>query len=240
MNAGLQSVQRYKAKAARRPILFWWQAFFLLAVMAFLWNQLPLTAVLFEARVIPSLPVAHAAYVVLDSKYASAAFKKSLTAWTSGGTGGKLAPGMEIGGIDFVNAPHPAEYLERGGRYPGVWQPLAVSPLPVRLPDVAAPSDFSAMEGQKVKAPLQGVRIELDRALKGAAFAFPIADSSLTERAGHCRFFVETEKDGTVAHVLLLTARTPGAAAFELLLLRGHATGAARGSLDIHWTFPKP
>ena len=196
MEVGSHSVQRYKARAARRPILFWWQAFFLLAVMVFLWSQLPVTAILFEARVIPSLPGSHAAYVVLDPKYAAAAFKKSLTAWTSGGTAGKMAPGMEIGGIDLGNALHPAEYLEQGERYPGVWQPLAVSPLPVRLPDVCVPCAVEASADLKVSAPPQGARLELDRALATAAFAFPIANDALTERAGHCRFYVETEKDG--------------------------------------------
>ena len=239
MDAMNLSVQRYKAKAARRPILFWWQAFFLLAVIVFLWNQLPLTAVLFEARVIPSLPNAHAAYVVLDAKYASAAFKKSLTAWTSGGTSGKLTSGMEIGSADLGNTLQPAEYLEQGLRYPGVWQPQAVSPLPTLLPDVYVPPALGTSPDLKVSAPQQGVRVELNRTLKTAAFAFPVADGAPTERVGHCRFYVETEKDGTVAHLLLLTPRTPGAAAFELMLLRGHASGVSRGTVDIYWMFPK-
>ena len=239
MDVRTHSVQRYKARAARRPFLFWWQAFLLLAALVFLWNQLPLTAVMFEARLIPSLPSAYASYVFLDAKYASAAFKKSLTAWTSGGTGGQLAPGMEIGGVDLGNALQPPEYLEQGERYPGVWRPLAVSPLPTRLTDVVLPSVPDAAADRKATGPQQGVHVEMERILKRASFTIPLADIPLAERAGHCRFYVETEKDGTVAHVLLLTPRTPGAAVFELLLLRGHASGATRGELDIFWMFPK-
>ena len=240
MDAGNHSVQRYKAKAARRPFLFWWQAFLLLAAMVFLWNQLPLTAIMFEARLTPSLSSAHAAYVILDSKYAAAAFKKSLTSWTSGGTGGQLAPGMEIGGGDLGNALQPPAYLEQGERYPGVWRPLAVSPLPTHLSDVVLPSVPDAADDQKTNSFPQGVHVEMSRILKKAAFAFPAKDVALSEREGHCRFFVETEEDGTVAHVLLLTPRTPDAAAFELMLFRGHASGVTRGELDIYWMLPKP
>jgi len=240
MEIEIQSTPRYKARAARRPFLFWWQAFLLLAVMALLWNQLPLTAVLFEARVLPPLPDAHAAYVVLDPHYASQAFKKSLTAWTSGGAGEERVSGMEIGGIDLGTTLRPPEYLQQGERYPGVWQPLTVSALPIRLPDMRMPSDLETASELKAVAPPQGVRAELDRGLQAAAFAFSVLDDALSERAGHCRFYVETEKDGTVAQLLLLTPRTPGAAAFELMLLRGHASGAARGAVDIYWTLPKP
>ena len=240
MKTGDHSMQRYKARAARRPFLFWWQAFLLLAVMVFLWKQLPLDAVLFEARVIPPLPKAHAAYVVLDSKYASAVFKKSMTAWTSGGTAEALALGTEMGGIALDNAPQPPEYLEQGKRYPGVWQPLAVSPLVTPLPDIAVPSAPDSLTDMRTGDTPQGVRVELDRALKAAAFSFPAADTLLTERAGHCRFYVETGKDGAVEHVLLFTPRTPGAGAVERMLLRGHASGATRGALDYYWMFPKP
>jgi len=230
---------RYRAKAARRPLLFWWQAFVLLAGMALLWSQLPATAVLFEPRAVPAPSDAHASYIELDPQYAAQAFKKSLTAWTSGGGGDKRANGMELGTIDLGTALKPPEFLQQGVRYPGVWQPQAVSELPVRLADVQIPSAQTAAPDAKAASVFQGVRSELDRELKAAAFEFSVTNDAALGRSGHCRFYVETEKDGGVAHLLLLTPRTPGAAAFELMLLRGKASGAARGMVDIYWMFPK-
>lgn len=238
MEEAKQSAPRYKAKASHRPFLFWWQAFFLLSVTFFLWSQLPLTAVLFKARVLPPLPDAQTAYVVLDPQYAAHAFKKSLTAWTSGGASERLSSGLEIGGIDLGNARRPPEYLEQGRRYPGVWQPWAVAPLGVALPDVSVASAV-ASANVSTNLPRQGVRVELSKTLREASFTFPGLNKELSERMGHCRFYVETAADGAVVHLLLLTPRTPGAAAFELMLLRGHASGATRGSVDLDWMFPK-
>lgn len=233
---------RYRARAARRPLLFWWQAFVLLAGMVLLWSQLPIAAVLFEPRAVPVLSDAHAAYVELNPQYAAQAFKKSLTAWTSGGSGGKTANGMELGTIDLGTSLKPPEFLQQGLRYPGAWQPLPVSELPVRLSEVPFAS-AQAEPGETQKAPpaFQGVRAELDRGLKAASFVFSVTnDAALLGRSGHCRFYLETEKDGAVAHLLLLTPRTPAAAAFELQLLRGRASGAARGMIDLYWMYPKP
>lgn len=219
--------------------MFWWQSFSLFALILFLWSRLPMTAVFFEPRVIPRLPDPHAAYVVLDSKFAAAAFKKSLTTWMSRGAGERLAMGMESAALDFGAVPKAPEFLTQGQRYPGTWRPSAVAPLPDWLPDMCAPSSSGLSFNAKKTAAPQGVRLELNRALKEAAFAFPTQSDKTMERTGHCRFYVETDKDGTVAHILLLSTRTPGAAAFERMLLCGHASGAARGFIDILWSFPK-
>jgi len=219
--------------------LFWWQSFALLALILFLWSRLPMAAVFFEPRAVPLLPAPHAAYVVLDAKFATAAFKKSLTTWMSGGASERLALGMESAAIDFLDAPKAPEFLAQGKLYPGVWSPSAIVPLSDWLPDLAAPSSAETVSSLKNKVQPQGVRIELNPVLKEVAFSFPTSAETLTERAGHCRFYVETEKNGAVAHILLLSARTPGAAFFERMLFRGHASGAAGGMVDIMWSFPK-
>lgn len=239
MDEGKQSVRRYKAKFSRRAFLFWWQTGFVMLVTGFLWSQLPLTAVLFKARVLPPLPDAQAAYVVLDAKYAAHAFKKSLTAWTSGGASERLSSGLEIGGIDLGNVRQPPEYLEQGQRYPGVWQPRTFAPLRVPLPNLLVASVADAPLNVCTNLPGQSLRVELGEMLREASFTFPVLSKEFPERVGHCRFYVETATDGTVVHLLLLTPRTPGAAAFELMLLRGHASGAARGSVDLYWMFFK-
>jgi hypothetical protein len=233
---------RYKARPARRPFLFWWQVFLLLAVAVFMWSLLPLDAVLFEPRASHALPSPRAAYVVLDPNFAALAFKKSLTAWTSGGTGEKSTSGLDIGGFDFGETLPPPSYLERGSRYPGVWRPADVAPLAPHLPDVRVPAAGSPPSANvKAAAPFQGVRTTLDRRLRAAAVAFAVpSDALAVERTGHARFYVETDSDGSVAHVLLLSLRTPGAAVLEHLLLCGHAAAAADGVVEVDWTVPKP
>ena len=240
MGVGEPIERRYRAKAARRPILFWWQAFFLLGVVLLLWSQLPLTAVLFEARVIRPLPEAHAAYVVLEPGYAVQAFKKSLTAWTLSGSGAKIAPGLDIGGVDLGCALRPPEYLEQGALYPGVWQPSVVDPLTQRLPvDLRLPAEGKAQGAARLPTLHTGVHIVLAKALEAARYTFPAENNMPPERSGYCRFYLETGADGAVEHVLLLTVRSLGAAVFERALLRGHATGAARGTVELYWLLPK-
>ncbi len=232
--------QRYRAKAARRPILFWWQAFLLLAAILFLWSLLPVAAVLFEARVVPPLSEPHAAYVTLDPAYAAQVFKKTMMAWTLGSTGEKLSPGMDVALAELDHALPPPEFLEQGARYPGVWQPSAVEPLAQRLPEMNVPLAGDASASAAWPLPPQGVRAVLDQALSAAAFVFPVPKNHVPERSGHCRYYVETEADGTMAHMLLLSPRTEAVAVFEQALLRGRARGAARGFVDLYWNYTKP
>ncbi|MEI7901048.1 MAG: hypothetical protein WCK89_12420, partial [bacterium] len=146
MATTVESGRRYRAKAARRPILFWWQAFLLLGSILFLWQQLPMAAVLFEARVVPPLHEPHAAYVMLDPAYAAQVFKKAMMAWTLSDKGEKLSPGMDFAVAELEPALQPPEFLEQGACYPGVWQPAAVEPLVQPLPEMTVPlaGDVSA------------------------------------------------------------------------------------------------
>lgn len=234
-----RTAQRYTAKAARRPIRFWWQPFMLLGLLVFLWCQLPLTAVLYEARSLPRATDARAAYVLLDAAYAAHAFRNSVSVWTSGIVGMKQSQDPELGGIDLSNATFAPEYLEQGRCYPGSWSPAKVRVLDMSLPDVAA---FAPSSGSNVLVPplpFQGVRIQPDASLRRSVFAVPSFDGTPPERSGHSRFYVETGADGTTEHVLLLTTRTPGAALFEHLLLKGRAKGEARGFVEVDWFFAK-
>ena len=230
--------KRYQAKAARRPFLYWWQAFVVLGAVVMLWSQLPLTAILYDARAIPPLPEARAAYVALDPAYASQALKKSLTAWTLGGGGEKRAPGLELGNIDLENPLQRPDYLEQGASFPGVWHPSAVRPLAQRLPDLRVSSEARVQPARLPEA-VAGVRVVLSSGLESVRFSFSEKQEAPPERAGLCRFYVETGADGSVEHVLLLTARVPGAAVFERALLRGRAEGAGRGFVEISWSLPK-
>lgn len=236
----MEHSQHYRAKAARRPILFWWQAFLLLGGILYLWSRLPVAAVLFEARVVPPLPEPRAAYVTLDPAYAAQVFKKTMMAWTLGGKGDKLSPGLDIAVTELDQTLQPPEFLAQGSRYPGVWLPSAVKPLAQRLPAMTVPSAVDTSAATGARFPPQGVRIMLDQALTAAAFSFPVPTNPVAERSGHCRYFLETEADGTVAHLLLLSPRTAAVSVFELALVRGAARGAARGVVELYWNYSKP
>jgi hypothetical protein len=238
--ATVESVQRYRAKAARRPILFWWQAFLLLGGTLFLWSRLPVAAVLFEARVVPPLSEPHAAYVTLDPAYAAQVFKKTMMAWTLGGKGEKLSPGLDIALAELDHALQPPEFLVQGSRYPGVWRPSAVEPLAQRLPEMKMPFSGEPSAAAGVPLPPQGIRAVLDSALAAAAFSFPVPTNRLPERSGHGRYYLETDADGLVAHVLLLSSRTEAMPVLEQALSRGQARGAARGFVELLWNYSKP
>jgi len=239
MGAEKQREGRYRAKAARRPFLFWWQAFFLVGLIVALWSQLPVTAILYESRPVPRLHEPRAAFVVLDEEDAAQAFRRSLSAWKQGGSRYGETSGIELGGVELADAIPAPQYLEQGMRYPGEWQPSAVKPLPQALPEVQPLSAATAPEAVPAVAAPAGVRLTLTGELIAAAFACPADEDQPPERSGHCRFFVETAKDGSVEHVLLLTPRTLGAAVLERALLRGRATGQARGFVDADWHFSK-
>jgi hypothetical protein len=239
MSAHAQNRGRYRAKAARRPLLFWWQAFFLIGVVATLWSQLPVTAVLFESRPVPPQHGPRAAYVLLGDADAAQAFKRSLTAWTLGGTRNGQPSGLELGGVELGDAIPAPRYLEQGMRYPGEWRPSAVTPLPQKLPEVRPPSVAAVPESAPALEAPSGVRLTLSGELKAAAFTCPVGEDQPPERSGRCRFYVETGRDGWVEHVLLLTARSLGAAVFERTLLKGRTTGPVRGFVDVDWYFPK-
>ena len=236
---GGQNAGRYRAKAARRPVLFWWQAFLLLGVAVLLWCQLPMTAVFYEPRVFPPLPAAHAAYVTLDPAYAAQTVRKTVMAWTLGGTAEKRAAGSDFGLDELNDALQPPGFLDQGVRYPGVWRPAEVNPLAQRLGEVEVPSAGGPPTAAPLPAPPQGVRVVPDAALAAVAFTAVPQKAALSGREGHGRFYVETGADGAVEHVLVFSPKTDAVAALERALLRGRATGAARGFVDVYWKLQK-
>jgi len=239
MESNSDQVLRYRAKAARRPVLFWWQAFMVLGSVVFLWSLLPMAAIMHEERIVPPLPDAYASYVVLDPHVAAMVLKKMQTAWALGAAGGKLSQGAEIDLIERNDALRPPVYLKQGARYPGVWQPAAVEPLPQRLPALRVPSPADPVVLEKGPPEPHGIFVSLGESLKSGAFSFPVPEERLPEKSGHCRFYVETDADGSVAHLLLLSPRSAAAAVLERFLFCGRSQGAARGFVDVHWVYVK-
>ena len=239
METSRNRVQRYRARAARRPVLFWWQAFFLLGVLILLWSQLPAAAVLYETRTLSPLPEARASYVTLDQAYAAQALKNMQSSWGVAGAEGKSTSDMELGAVDLTEVLQPPSFLEHGNRYPGVWQAAAVESLPQKLPIVSVESVSGAPEETRLPEPPHGIHPEIDASLEAVAFTFPLPAKPLPELTGSCRFYLETDTDGSVAHLLLLSQRTGSTAVFEQVLARGRARGSARGFVDLSWSFSK-
>lgn len=227
------SGERFRARAARRPLRFWWQPFALLGVTVLLWSHLPVNAVLFEPRVLAPTPEPRAAYVVLAPEEAAQALANMGASWGTSGT----AADIELGVFDVPEEQNPPVFLEQGARYPGVWQPALIEPLAQALPEIgvaAFPEDPFACPLPAVRT---GVVAVVSETLRNADFSFVPPPGPLPVRSGMCRFFVETDAAGAVTHVLLLTPAHEAAAALERALQRGTAHGEAHGLVTLTWRF---
>lgn len=236
MVTGGQLGHRYRAKPARRPLLFWWQAFALLGIVVLLWWQLPVAAVLFEARAFPPLPAPHAAYAVLDPAYAAQVFKGIQSSWARGGQADRPSFELDLGFVDLADRLAAPSFLEQGARYPVQWQPSPAERLAYRLP----PVEMAAAEVRPVVSVARqpfGVKVFADVRLSEASFKASVQAEDLGGHpAGHVRLYVETGGDGGVEHVLILQPQGgAGYASLVRAMKRGRATGAARGVVDVFW-----
>ncbi|HRR32569.1 MAG TPA: hypothetical protein P5026_00570 [Kiritimatiellia bacterium] len=228
-----QNRERFRARAARRPLRFWWQPFALLGIIVLLWSHLPVNAILFEPRVPvpPSEP--RAAYVVLAPEEAAQALDNMRASWA---TSGALAD-IELGVFDVREEQKPPVFLEQGARFPGVWQPATIEPLVQPRPEIEAAAFPEDPFARPVPAARTGVVAIVSSGLRNADFSFVPPADPLSVRSGECRFFVETDVAGSVVHVLLLTPPNEATAALERALQRGKARGEAHGLVSLTWRF---
>ena len=114
-----QDRKRFKARAARRPVRFWWQAFALLGLSTMLWWQLPVDAVLFEPRRLAPPPnrAPRMSYWHRKSRAGTGQYACSST------PPGGVAADIELGVFDVIEEQRPPVFLEQGARYPGVRNP---------------------------------------------------------------------------------------------------------------------
>ena len=228
-----QSGKRFRARAARRPLRFWWQPFALLGVTVLLWSHLPVNAVLFEPRVLAPPPEPRAAYVVLAPEEAAQALANMRASWRTSGS----AADIELGVFDVLEEQNPPAFLEQGARYPGVWQPATIEPLDQVLPEIAVSAFPEDPFAHPLPTARNGVVAVVSGTLRNADFSFVPPSGPLPVRSGECRFFVETDAAGAVTHVLLLTPANEATAALERALQRGTAHGEAHGLVTLTWRF---
>lgn len=236
---GSHNEHGYRAKAARRPLLFWWQVFLFLAVATLLWYQIPPAAVFYTPRTLRPLSPAQAAYITLTPAEATQAFQSSFMNWTLGRSQKNGRTETDFGVTDLSDPLPPPKFLKQGSRYPDTWAPFPITPLPIPAPEILVPS--AATQGTIPPLPEQpiGIHITPDQSLATLDFKVSLPDSCFGESTGNSRFYIETDDAGNPVHILLLSPRTPTRAALERMLMRGHASGATRGFIEIHWNLPK-
>lgn len=231
-----QAVNRFRARASRRPLLFWWQAFAILGVTIFLWSGLPVGAVFYNTRRFMPLTEPRAAYVVIEPAEALRMLRKARSDWMVG-NGDKLSPSftMALGLSELREALPPPSFLEKGISFEREWSPAAVEALPQRLSAVPAPSVL-----REERAPVRhgypsGARLLPDSSLAALSFSADLDVGKMPGPEGHARFYVETGADGRVEHVLALPPVVTGGSVIERALLRGRAQGAVRGFVEVYW-----
>jgi hypothetical protein len=229
-----QDRKRFRARAARRPLRFWWQAFALLGLSTMLWWQLPVDAVLFEPRMLAPPPDPRAAYVILAPEEAAQALANMRASWAAPGG---VAADIELGVFDVIEEQRPPVFLEQGVRYPGVWAPAAVEPLAQTLPAINAATFPEDPFVRPLPDARTGVVAVVSGSLRDVGFTFAPPTDPLPVRSGESQFFVETDAAGAVVHVLLLSPVSEATAVLERALKRSAAHGEARGQVILAWRF---
>jgi len=228
-----------KIRLLSRPILFWWPTGVMFVIVGLLLYSIPFAAIRRQSLILAvPLPAPTASYVTLDPDTAMQRFRRSLATWMTGQAGTLNAPGLDLTALDFDNGLDAPAFLDQSAFFPGDWQPPDAAALPVALADISLPSATPA----KIipLKPKDGIFIEASPALTAAGFTFPSDElKAMTERSGTCCFFVETDAEGNVAHVLLRSTPSPLTPPVERILSKGRANGAATGSVDIRWSFSK-
>ncbi|MCL1921017.1 MAG: hypothetical protein FWG50_08060 [Kiritimatiellaeota bacterium] len=237
----MRQASPYQERFLRRPILYWWQTVAMFVIVALLFSRIPFASIRRQAlNVVVPLPAPTAAYVALDPDHAAQLFKRSLAAWMTGQTQKPNTPGLDLSALDFGNALGAPEFLEQSAIVPGDRQPPAAAALPVALAEISVPPYAPAQKAAPPPKPQEGVFAAPSAALIAAGFTFPAdALKTMKGRSGECRFYVETDAEGSVVHVLLRSPPLPETAQVERALMRGRANSAASGMVDIRWSFAK-
>jgi len=234
----MSSTSRYHVRFKSRPILFWWQAVTLLMLFILLIGMLMLTVIRQPAMVAIPLPEPTAMYVTLAPDYAAQLFKRSLVAWMTGRSTKQNIPDLDLRALDFNSGLGAPDFLEQRTAFSDNHQPLEITTLPIPFAEI---SIASASPAPTTPAPPQeGLFIETSPALVTAEFTFPTHELEAThEGSGGCRFYVETDTEGRVIHVLLRSRHSPETVPIERALMRGRAQGAVSGTVDIRWSYTK-
>lgn len=221
-----------------RLFRLWWLVVVTMFGVGLLWSMFPFH--LFSDRNEISkegrkATVSHAAYVQLDPQYAAEAIRKIRSAWATDEQGGKLSFEMEL--VELEDTPETPWSLEHGAYYPGEWEPAKMVPLEQALPEIKAPYRIASKERDVLPRipPHLPPRLIYSGTLKAQNFTFVLPSFSPDEPAGSGTFSIETDAEGRVIHLLLLSPRNSVLAQFEQAIFCGTAKGASQGRLTVEW-----
>ena len=231
----------FQEKFKRRPILFWWQPFAVLMIVGLLFCDVPAVPIWRQAlTIVAPIPSPTAAYVTIDPDTAAQLFKHSLATWMTGQSAHPNRPGLDLSALDFDDRLGAPDFLAKSDVFTGSRQPMTLAAIPASLAEIALPSSAPTPKAVSPRKPKDGVFITMSAALTAAGFTFPPDElNAMKGRSGECRFYVETDAEGIVAHVLLRSKPSPETLPIERTLMRGRAQGATRGTVDIRWSLPK-
>ena len=231
---------KFQEKFKRRPLLFWWQPLAALVIAGLLFGSVPVSSICRQTLAIATpLPSPTAAYVTVDPDRAEQLFKHSLATWMTGRSEKPNRPGLDLSALDFDDTLGAPEFLAQGDVSHRNWQPMALAALPAPLAEIIIPSAAPPPKASPPQKPRDGLFVTASAALTAAGFTFPSDGVTVVKASGECRFYVETDAEGNVAHALLRSKPSPETLPIERALMRGRAKGVASGIVDIRWSFPK-
>lgn len=215
-----------------RSAVFWWQGGLLAIGILLIWSQMPWSIVRHGLPPLERLSVKpRAAFVQVDPAFARAQYKKLFSAWFASPFG-LSATGLDLGGITMDLGLKAPSFLGRGRTCPRYAPELGGEAPAPELAEVELPGVRADEAAPQPRTP--GMRVFLSPELSAVRFRVPVGEDARPAIADGCyRFFVETDSEGRVAHLLLLTEPSGGAAEVERVVERSRASGSARGLLVV-------
>jgi len=228
----------------QQPLRYLWPLFIIVSLVTALWTQFP-----WDLYILPAGSVSFtqrtsskAAYITIEEASINQLVKRAASEWMMGaGSKGKRRS-IDLTTLEAsLDAPPPI-YLDKGCIIPTEWQAENVAQVPVNMPTIAAPENQSLVSPKKAFPQRDAINARFSSSLMAAKFQFQFSGDALktiASRSGQCRFYVECNSAGDVAHILRLSPATQETSIFERALMLGKAKTAASGWVDIDWMVSK-
>jgi hypothetical protein len=231
-------------KYQQRPLRYFWPVAIVVSLVTALWAHFPWMPRHRLSTPSPQLPrvSARVAYITLDEASMNQLVKQAASGWMQG-SGAKIKKmGLDLTTLEASLEPPPPHYLEKGSILPSMWRAENAVQLPVLPPLITTP-EKEEPKTQNQLPPLKSFYVaRLSPALRNADFKFNLSVDvlrSMTSASSSCRFYLECNDLGEVAHVIRLSPVHPDANIFERVLMLGTATRKTSGCVDIEWMVVK-
>lgn len=228
------------------PLRYLWPMTIVVLLVIALWSQFPwrLHLIPEQGATLTQQALPTVAYVTIDAASINPLVKRAASEWMLGsGSSAKRRFGLDLTTLEASLKPPAPLYLEKGSIIPSSWLAGEVTPIPLTSPLIPVPGKRGPQRGVASPVPLRDtLNIRLSASLKAAKFIVPFFENTLkntSSASGQCRFYIECDASGAVAHVLRLSPTTQDVSVFERALMLGKAEGRASGWIDIEWMILK-